>query len=178
MEALDKKNDESVFIKLFVLRKKDKNNDWDMSEFKNEIHHLSRLRHTNIVTFYGLFFAPPSRVGYVCEFCKQGSVFNFLKNLISSSTNHFDKKGQDVFDSRKKLDWLIQIAKGMRYLHQKGVIFRDLKPENVLIGNNGVLKITDFGISKIKDDNKQSMVNMTRAAGTSIYMAPEGFFIY
>ena len=63
----------------------------------------------------------------------------------------------------------------MRYLHQKGIIFRDLKPDNILIEMHDTLKLTDFGISKtIAGD--QNKVNMTANAGTSMYMAPEGLF--
>ena len=94
------------------------------------------------MNFFGLFFSPPARVGYVCEFCKAGSLSGFIKSL---KTNEKNKK---KYDMNKKLDWLIQIAKGMRYLHTKNVIFRDLKPENVLIDKGDVLKITDFGISR------------------------------
>ena len=51
----------------------------------------------------------------------------------------------------------------MRYLHQKGVIFRDLKPENVLIGKGDMLKLTDFGVSKLVSDANKA--NMTKNAG-------------
>ena len=81
------------------------------------------------------------------------------------------------FGIERKINYLIQIAKGMRYLHQKGIIFRDLKPDNILIGMHDTLKLTDFGISKtiVGDQNK---VNMTANAGTSMYMAPEGSILF
>jgi len=131
-------------------------------------------RHTNIVNFYGFFCAPPSRVGYICEFCSEGTITTFIKKINSQKQQKNLKKPKNLlyFGIDKKLNYLIQIAKGMRYLHQKGIIFRDLKPDNVLIGMNDTLKLTDFGISKTMND--QNKVNMTANAGTSMYMAPEG----
>ena len=141
-------------------------------------------RHTNIVNFYGFFCAPPSSVGYICEFCSEGTITSFIKKLNVQSKNLLlkrnDKKSEKYdlsFGIEKKLNYLIQIAKGMRYLHQKGIIFRDLKPDNVLIGTHDTLKLTDFGISKTIGGD-QNTVNMTANAGTSMYMAPEGFWCF
>mgnify|MGYP001440972244 CR=1 FL=1 len=54
------------------------------------------------------------------------------------------------------------------YLHSKNIIFRDLKPENLLIGNDGYLKLTDFGFAKILNEGRTFTI-----CGTPEYIAPE-----
>ena len=68
------------------------------------------------------------------------------------------------------IEWVIQLASGVNYIHSKKIIHRDLKPANIFLTLDKKLKIGDFGISKGLD--KTSGLASTRA-GTSIYMAPE-----
>jgi len=61
----------------------------------------------------------------------------------------------------------------MGVLHAKGIIYRDLKPENVLLANDGYLKITDFGLSKTGLDNMRKGEKTYSFCGTPEYLAPE-----
>ena len=65
-----------------------------------------------------------------------------------------------------------QLVDGVQYCHKRGVVHRDLKPENILITSNGDLKITDFGLSRIKTRGKTTDLLMT-ACGTPNYISPE-----
>ena len=56
MEAIDKKTDEDCFIKLFILKKSEDNNEYDMSEFKNEINYLATLRFLFLLNLFLIFF--------------------------------------------------------------------------------------------------------------------------
>jgi serine/threonine protein kinase len=67
---------------------------------------------------------------------------------------------------RRYMTWVLS---GLRYLHDRGIIHRDVKPKNILIDHKGVLKLTDFGLSR----HLESMREKTRTAGTPVYMAPE-----
>lgn len=58
-------------------------------------------------------------------------------------------------------------------MHDEGVIYRDLKPENILVDSEGYLRITDFGISKIEEDENLDRKRAQSFAGTAEYMAPE-----
>ena len=88
-------------------------------------------------------------------------------------------------DDPKKFRWsspvpddrqvLLQIARGLRFIHSEGFVHRDIKPENILIslndGPDGLIKVSDFGLSKpvsVRETFSQSQVK-----GTPIYMAPE-----
>ena len=67
-----------------------------------------------------------------------------------------------------------QLAQAISYIHQQGVTHRDIKPENVLLQDNGNIALCDFGISRdIINSAYESTVNLTGAAGTLDYCAPE-----
>lgn len=67
------------------------------------------------------------------------------------------------------LDLSVQIARGMAYAHGRGLVHRDLKPANVLLSSNGTAKITDFGLSVLRDGSEDA----GRGFGTAAYAAPE-----
>jgi serine/threonine protein kinase len=80
--------------------------------------------------------------------------------------------------STKRAICAFGIAVGMGFMHEKNVIHRDLKVENVMLDENFYPRITDFGLSKILSvakDQVNSMLHMTLGLGTPLYMAPELF---
>jgi serine/threonine protein kinase len=66
--------------------------------------------------------------------------------------------------------WAAQIVLGMEYLHRQGVVYRDLKPENVLLDEAGAVRLCDFGLSKVGLDQSDSTYSF---CGTYCYVAPE-----
>ena len=76
---------------------------------------------------------------------------------------------EKIFKEDKVRFYAASIGLALDYLHSKGIIYRDIKPENILIGEDGCLKLIDFGMEKIVKDNE----NATSFCGTPEYLAQE-----
>eukprot|EP01016_Furgasonia_blochmanni_P047420 TRINITY_DN6968_c0_g1_i2.p1 TRINITY_DN6968_c0_g1~~TRINITY_DN6968_c0_g1_i2.p1 ORF type:complete len:312 (+),score=33.15 TRINITY_DN6968_c0_g1_i2:54-989(+) len=98
----------------------------------------------------------------------QNIVFEYmadnLENMICSYAKH-----KRLFSEQQIKDYSYQILKGLEYIHSKNIAHRDLKPENVLISESGVIKICDFGSSKVIDPNGRN----TPYIVSRYYRAPE-----
>lgn len=133
-----------------------------VADFKKETDMLEKLRNPCIIGFIGAVHTPGS-FAIVTEFAEYGSLSSVIKSRLLGYP--------------QKLKVLLDIAKGMRYLHKSGIIHRDLKPDNVLVvslevSSSVMCKLSDFGSTR--DVNKFSPeLVLTRGVGTPIFMAPE-----
>ncbi|XP_026393985.1 serine/threonine-protein kinase STY46-like [Papaver somniferum] len=125
-------------------------------EFAQEVYIMRKVRHKNVVQFIGACTKTPS-LCIVTEFMSGGSVYDFLH------------KHKGVFKLPSLLKVAIDVSKGMNYLHQNNIIHRDLKAANLLMDENEVVKVADFGVARVQ---VQSGV-MTAETGTYRWMAPE-----
>jgi serine/threonine protein kinase len=137
-----------------------------VNEFAQEVNMMRKLRHPNIVQFFGAWLRNPPYL-LITDFCSRGSIISVLEA----------RKGKP-FSQRKVLKYALHIAAGMSYLHslKPPIIHRDLKPGNLLIDEQGNLKIADFGLAKIKPRKLMTeKYHMTGETGSYRYMAPEVF---
>ncbi|KAL2936994.1 Serine/threonine-protein kinase STY46 [Bienertia sinuspersici] len=125
-------------------------------EFAQEVYIMRKVRHKNVVQFIGACTKPPS-LCIVTEFMSGGSVYDYLH------------KHKGTFKLPSLLKVAIDVCKGMNYLHQNNIIHRDLKAANLLMDENEVVKVADFGVARVK---AQTGV-MTAETGTYRWMAPE-----
>ena len=128
--------------------------------FAREARTLARLNHPNIVSVY--------------EFGNVEDTYYFLMEYVAGSTLRDAVRSQQL-DPPHALGIVPHLCDALQYAHDQGVIHRDIKPENILLSNGGAVKIADFGLSRIlDDDNQQDQLTGThQIMGTLRYMAPE-----
>ena len=116
---------------------------------------LQSLDHPFLVGMI-FFFQTEERIYFVMPFIRGGELFQHLR-------------ASKFFTEEKVKFYAASIGLALDYLHNKGIIYRDIKPENILIGEDGYLKLIDFGMAKmLKNDEKA-----TSFCGTPEYLAPE-----
>ncbi|KAF8350135.1 kinase-like domain-containing protein [Amanita rubescens] len=129
-----------------------------IDSFKLENDMLKDLDHTHIVRYLG-FEESDEHLSIFLEYVPGGTITSCLRK--------YGRFRDDVTRS-----FTFQILSGLKYLHSKGIIHRDLKSDNILLDPAGVCKISDFGISK-KVDDLQNIRAFTNMKGTIQWMAPE-----
>lgn len=128
---------------------------------ENQIHR--ELNHPRIVKHYDTLEIDTNCFCTVLEYCP------------GEDLHHYLKKHKNLTEKESK-SLLQQIFSGLKYMNeqQERIIHFDLKPHNILL-NNGEVKITDFGLSKIMDSSKTNMELTSQGVGTYWYQAPECF---
>lgn len=124
--------------------------------FKSEAEAIAQLQHPHIVQIFQIGEA-------------DGQPFFTLEYVDGGSLDELTGKPLPLDDST---DWLETLARTLHYAHQHGIVHRDLKPDNVLLGSDGQLKITDFGVAKLLEGSDIQTASGL-IIGTAEYMAPE-----
>lgn len=153
----DKKTGEKVAIKIIIKPSGSK-----INMLKTEVDILTKADHPNIVKLHKVIDTPEI-LYLVMELLTGGELFD---RIIAKG--HYSEA-----DAR---ELTVTMLKAVAYLHSQGIAHRDLKPENILLkdtSENAVIKITDFGLSKIFGGDAASEVVMKTACGTPGYVAPE-----
>uniref|UniRef100_A0A6V1MD63 cAMP-dependent protein kinase n=1 Tax=Heterosigma akashiwo TaxID=2829 RepID=A0A6V1MD63_HETAK len=120
---------------------------------KNEIRILGMMDHP-FLTKMEAFFHDESRLYVMMEYIAGGELFSYLRRV-------------EKFPNEEARFFACEVILAFEYMHSLDIIYRDLKPENVLISTEGHIKITDFGFAKIVTDRTWTV------CGTPEYLAPE-----
>ncbi|CAM0908463.1 unnamed protein product [Alopecurus aequalis] len=144
-------------------------------EFQREVECLMRVKHKNIVRFLGYcaytqadmelydgkWVMADTQQRLLCfEYLPNGSLYHYIK----------DPSGGLEWSSRYKI--IKGICEGLSYLHHKNILHLDLKPANILLDEDMMPKINDFGLSRCFEE-EQTRVSVTKMGGTIGYLAPE-----
>ncbi|OHT14304.1 AGC family protein kinase [Tritrichomonas foetus] len=159
-----RKKDSKVFAAKISQTQFDETSSVEKLQLLREVAILGKLKHPSIIGFIGFSkknFKNENFPTIITEYCENGSLRDILQSELMSAS-------PPGWDSTKKLCMIYGIVSGMAYLHRQHIIHRDVKPENILIDSNLLPKITDFGLSKVANNNL-----MTMFGGTYYYIAPE-----
>lgn len=139
-----------------------------------EVELLAKLKHPNVVE-YNESFEVDNVLHIVMAYCDGGDLADKIKEQqkVREQLRRLDNDPTDsrgYFPISQVLDWFVQMAMAIKYLHEQRVLHRDLKTSNVFLTTENVVKLGDFGIAKTLDstlDQAQTVV------GTPYYMSPE-----
>ena len=158
--ADDPENDREVALK--VLRPEFSSNDEFLARFRNEALAAEGINSPNVVATYDYRELESPSGAAMCFIVMEYIRGESLADLI---------KREGALDEELALDVLEQAAHGLAVIHRMGLVHRDIKPGNLMITQNGQIKITDFGIAKAA-----AAVPLTRTGmvvGTAQYVSPE-----
>nr|XP_028574633.1 serine/threonine-protein kinase Nek4 isoform X1 [Podarcis muralis] len=122
---------------------------------------LSQLKHPNIVTYRESWEGEDGLLYIVMGFCEGGDLYHKLK----------EQKGKLLPESQV-VEWFVQIAMALQYLHERHILHRDLKTQNVFLTRSNIIKVGDLGIARVLE-NQYDMASTL--IGTPYYMSPELF---
>lgn len=153
--AYDIIDDRTVAIK--ILKEEFLNNNEFLRRFRNESKAIAVLSHPNIVKVYDVSFG--DKIQYIVMEYIDGIT---LKQYISNRKDT---------DWKESVHFAVQILRALQHAHEKGIIHRDIKPQNIMLLHDGTIKVTDFGIARFAKNETRTMTD--KAIGSVHYIAPE-----
>ncbi|MGN1433948.1 MAG: Stk1 family PASTA domain-containing Ser/Thr kinase [Ruminococcus sp.] len=148
-------DDREVAIK--ILKDEYLNNEEFIRRFKNESKAIAMLSHQNIVKVYDVSFG--DMIQYI--------VMEYIDGITLKE--YIDRQG--IIEWKDALHLATQILKALQHAHECGIVHRDIKPQNIMLLQDGTIKVTDFGIARFSDKATRTMTE--QAIGSVHYIAPE-----
>ncbi len=126
--------------------------------FLREAEIAGNLQHRNIVTVF--------------EFGFHGEIPYLVQEFLSGEDLDHKIRRRDAVPMADKIAWLVEIARGLAFAHERGVVHRDIKPANIRILDDNNAKILDFGIARLAQQ-QSTLTQVGVTLGTASYLAPE-----
>jgi serine/threonine protein kinase len=158
VSAFDQRLEREVAIKLLAEHLADDSQ--FVARFRREALAAARLVHPNIVQVFDFGLDERSHRHYIAM------------ELVRGQSGAEILREEGVLDVREALSIVGQACRGLEYAHRNGVVHRDVKPGNLLCGEDGVVKLADFGIAKAISE-ESSITQVGSVLGTAAYLAPE-----
>ena len=151
----DTVDDREVAVK--ILKDEYLNNEEFIRRFKNESKAIAMLSHPNIVKVYDVSFG--DMIQYI--------VMEYIDGITLKE--YIDQQG--IIEWKDVIHLTTQILKALQHAHECGIVHRDIKPQNIMLLQDGTIKVTDFGIARFSDKSTRTMTE--QAIGSVHYIAPE-----
>ena len=144
-------------VAIKILKDEFLDNEDFIRRFKNESKAIAVLNHPNIVRVYDVSFG--DMIQYI--------VMEYIDGITLKE--YIDMQG--VLDWKETVHLTTQILKALQHAHENGIIHRDIKPHNIMLLQDGTIKVTDFGIARFSSNATRTMTE--QAIGSVHYIAPE-----
>ncbi len=154
-QAYDLAEKRTVAVKM--LREDIASDEAQVRRFVNESKAVAMLSHPNVVRIFNI--SVRSNIKFI--------VMEYIEGITLK--DYMTKKG--VLSFGEIISYTEQILHALEHAHSKGVVHRDIKPQNIMLLKNGVIKVMDFGIAKLP--NAETLTLTDKAIGTVFYISPE-----
>ena len=154
-KAYDSIDDRVVAVK--ILKEEFLSNEDFRRRFKNESRAIAVLSHPNIVKVYDVSFG--DKLQYI--------VMEFIDGITLKE--YIDQ--QQVLTWKEAVHFTVQILRALEHAHEKGIVHRDIKPQNIMMLEDGTIKVTDFGIARFANSETRTITD--KAIGSVHYISPE-----
>jgi len=158
VRAFDARLERDVAVKLLAEHLADDSQ--FVARFRREALSVARLVHPNIVQVFDFGLDEATHRQYI------------VMELVRGRSGAEILRDEGRLELREALSIVAQACRGLEYAHRNGVVHRDVKPANLLRGEDGVVKLADFGIAKAFSD-ESSITQVGSVLGTAAYLAPE-----
>jgi serine/threonine-protein kinase len=146
-------------VAIKILPKRFSENPEYVERFYKEGQAAGKFNHNNIVQAFDVGEA--------------GGYHYFIMEYVEGKTIYEDLATGKIFDEDEALDIVIQVAHALDHAHSCGLIHRDVKPKNIMINTDGVVKLADMGLARETTDIETAQTEAGKAYGTPYYIAPE-----
>ena len=146
-------------VAIKILPKRFTENPEYVERFYKEGQAAGKLNHPNIVQ--------------AIDVGEAGGYHYFVMEYVEGKTIADDSAAGKVFEEDEALDIIIQVASALAHAHAQSLIHRDVKPKNIMISDNGTVKLADMGLARATTDIEAAQSEQGKAYGTPYYIAPE-----
>ncbi|WP_297959266.1 Stk1 family PASTA domain-containing Ser/Thr kinase [uncultured Ruminococcus sp.] len=154
-KGVDVIDNKTVAIK--ILKKEFAENEEFLRRFRNESKAIAVLSHPNIVKIYDVGFS--EKIQYI--------VMEYIDGITLKEYIEEEK----VLTWKDTVHFVIQILRALQHAHDKGIVHRDIKPQNIMMFTDGTIKVMDFGIAKFAREEGKTATD--QAIGSVHYISPE-----
>ncbi|MFP1693866.1 Stk1 family PASTA domain-containing Ser/Thr kinase [Gardnerella swidsinskii] len=164
--AVDKRLGRTVAVK--IMRSDLANDEIFLSRFRREAHAIAQMNNPNIVNIYD-----SGEESVIAKNGLEERLPYLVMEYIKGKTLRDILKMNGALSQRDAEQVMLGVLNALEYSHRMGIIHRDIKPGNIMISEQGMVKVMDFGIARALDDSATTMTQSQGVVGTAQYLSPE-----